>query len=254
VSEAANRWLPTGAASPALDRDLAALVTDWAQAWFGFALAGQGGLRDGGPDRAEGVRYALGDDIAIVVAGEGLGILALGLREGDAHSDADRGLIDRIGEAVCTDLQRRVAAMVADGRSDWTGPVDRPAWQPVRWQRFGDAAGRLAVTLCLGERCFETAFFARLPGLTPPVPLTPLSQAVQTQPVRLSARLGRCTLRLAEMRDMVVGDTLLFDAPVATALPVVVDGATTGVAAARVVRESMHWTLQLESCAFQRAA
>lgn len=252
MSGSAGRWLPPGTVSPGLERDLAALVADWALAWFGFALVADGGLRADAPERCGALRVA-GEDVAIGLSGDGPGELALGLRSADRGA-ADRALLGRVGEAVRADLERRVATLFAAIRSDWTGPVDRPAWQPARWQRFVDAEGRLALTLLIGERCFAGACLDRLPPPPPSPPLTPLSQALVGQEVRLSARLGHCTLRLAEMREMVVGNVLLFDMGIDAALPVVVDGAATGIAAARVVREPAQWTLQLETTAFQRAA
>ncbi len=231
---------------------MAALFADWAEAWFGFPLVAEGGLRTNAQDM-RGVFRVSGDDVAIGRTGAGLGELALGLRSAD-RTVADRALIDRVGDAARDDLQRRVQSVFAGVRPDWAGSADRLAWRPARWQRFEDDRGRLSLTIHVGERCFVASCLARLPSLPPSAPLTPLSQAVAGRPIALSARLGRCTLQLAEMRDMVVGNVLLFDTAVDAALPVVIDGAATGIATASVVREPAQWTLQLETTTFQRAA
>ncbi|MFD1034616.1 FliM/FliN family flagellar motor C-terminal domain-containing protein [Sphingomonas hankookensis] len=239
------RWLPPGTVSPALDCDVAQVLADWAQAWFGFAVEPRAG------DDAGGL-YALGEDVAIGLGGEALGGVALGLRSGVARTDADQRLLDRVGNAVRDDLHRRVGAALA--LSGAFAAVDRLSWQPAYRQRFADIAGRLSVTMVLGERCFVAASLARLPAPPAGTPLTRLGQAVAARPVRVSVRLGRCTLQLAEMRGMEVGNVLLFDAAIDAALPVVIDDAATGIAAARVVREPERWTLQIDTSRLGKAA
>jgi len=242
-----SAWVPPGTSSPALDRDLAAMASGWDEAWFGHPLSARGGV--GGE-----ILYASGEDVAIGVAGEDLGALALGRRFAGPRSAADRALVDRLSDAAREDAQRRVATALAC-TGGWSGPVERLAWAPARVLAFGDAAGRLSLTIHLGARCLAAAILARLPAVAAlDRPLTPLSRAIAGRGVRLSARLGRCTLRLAELREMVVGDTLLFDGHVDDALPVVIDDAATGIAMARVVREPRHWALQVDSSRMERAA
>ncbi|MEH3040411.1 MAG: FliM/FliN family flagellar motor C-terminal domain-containing protein [Sphingomonas paucimobilis] len=242
-------WVPPGAQSSALDADLAAMAGDWGEAWFGRPLA----VRDAAS--GDGAMTALGDAVAVTLTGDSLGALALGSRFAGTRSAADRALLDRVGDAARDDLYRRVGAALGLSGNDWNGPVERLAWTPARSMRFADPAGRLRLTLHLGEACLAAATLARLPAVSSSArPLTPLSRAVAGRAVRLSARLGRCTLRVAEMRDMVVGDTLLFDAQVDDALPVVIDDAAAGIATARVVREAAHWTLKVDTSRMGKAA
>lgn len=242
-----SAWVPPGTSSPALDRDLAALASSWGEAWFGCPLSARG-------DADSGILYSLGEEVAIGLSGEDPGALALGRRFARPRSAADRALVDRLSDAAREDAQRRIAAALAYG-GDWSGPVERLAWVPARVLVFGDAAGRLSLTIHLGARCMAAAILARLPAVAAPDrPLTPLSRAIAGRGVRLSARLGRCTLRLAEMREMVVGDTLLFDGQVDDALPVVIDDAATGIAWARVVREPGRWALQIDGSRMEQAA
>ncbi len=242
-----SAWVPPGTPSPALDRDLTAMACAWSEAWFGHPLS----LRDS----VQGERFhVLGEDVAIGVAGEDLGVLALGSRFAGPRSTADRALIDRLSDAVREDLQRRVA-MALDCTGDWSAPVERLPWVPARVLTFGDATGRLSLSLALGARCLAAAILARLPAVAvPDRPLTPLSQAIAGRGVRLSARLGHCALRLADMREMVVGDTMLFDRHVDDALPVVIDDAATGIATARVVREPACWALRIDDSRVEQAA
>lgn len=243
-----STWMPTGTLSPALDCDLAALASEWADTWFGRPLA----VRDGMAHRE--ALYVRGDAVAIGLTGEDPGVLALGRRFAGARSAGDRALLDRVGAAAREDAQRRVANTLAcDG--DWVGPVDRLAWPAARVLRFGDAQGQLSLTIHLGPQCLAAAILARLPAVVPPErPLTSLSGALAGRGIRLSARLGRCTLRLAEMREMVVGDTLLFDRAVEDALPVVVEDTAATIATARVVREPARWMLQLVTSRMGKAA
>lgn len=244
-----SAWVPPGTESPALAGDLAAMAGDWGEAWFGRPLAVQDGA--GG----DGALYALGEEVAIALAGDHPGAMALGSRFAATRSAADRALLDRVGDAARDDLHRRVSMVLGCGARDWRGPVERLAWAPARSLRFADAAGRLSLTLHLAEGCLAAAMLARLPAVSlPERPLTPLSRAMAGRAVRLSARLGRCTLRLAEMREMVVGDTLLFDRGVDDALPVVIDDAPVGIATARVVREAAHWTLRVDTSRMGKAA
>lgn len=242
-------WVPPGTQSPALTGDLATMARDWGEAWFGRPLAVQDAAS------GDGALYVLGDAVAIALASDDLGALALGSRFAGTRSAADRALLDRVGEAVRDDLYRRVGVVLGCDGKAWCGPIERLAWTPMLSMRFADAAGRLSLTLHLGETCLAAAILARLPAVSSPArPLTPLSRAVAGRQVRLSARLGRCTLRLAEMRDMVVGDTLLFERGVDDPLPVVIDDGATGIATARVVREAAHWTLNVEPGRMEKAA
>lgn len=243
-----SAWVPPGASSDALDRDLEGVASGWAEAWFGWPLTAQHGAAGGE------ALYVLGDAVAIALGGEEPGVLALGRRFAGVRSAADRALLDRVGDAVRADVQRRVAQVLpCDGA--WRGPVDRLAWQAARVLRFGDAGGRLSLSIHLGAGCLASAILARLPAVVAPErTLTPLSRALAGRGVRLSARLGCCTLRLAEMREMVVGDTLLFDAGVDDPLPVVIDDAGAAIATARVVREPAHWTLKVDTSLVGKAA
>ncbi|KQM61723.1 MULTISPECIES: FliM/FliN family flagellar motor C-terminal domain-containing protein [unclassified Sphingomonas] len=243
-----SAWVPPGATSVALDHDLAALASSWGEAWFGCPLE----VLDDKP--AGEALHVLGEDVAIGLGGDDPGAMALGRRFAGPGSAADRALLDRVGDAARADMRQRVAAALACG-GDWRGPVERLPWRPARVLRFGDAAGRLSLSVQLGERCLAAGILARLPAaVTPDRPLTPLSRAMAGRGVRLSARLGRCTLRLAEMRGMVVGDTLVFDAGVEDALPVVIDDGVVGIATARVVREAAHWTLKVDTNRMGKAA
>lgn len=244
-----SAWVPPGTQSPALTSDLARMAGDWGEAWFGRALA----LEDGAG--AAGTLYVRGEDVAFALGGDDPGAMALGARFAGTRSAADRALLDRVGGAAREDLQRRVTGVLGRDANDWGGPVERLAWVPARTMRFADPAGRLTLTLYLSDACLAAATLARLPAVAPSArPLTPLSRAMAARAVRLSARLGRCTLRLSEMRDMVVGDTLLFDRGVDDALPVVIDDAATAIATARVVREAAQWTLTIDTSRMGKAA
>lgn len=243
----ASAWVPPGTLSPALDRDLATVASGWGDAWFGCPLT----TRDGAGDD---LLYVAGADVAVGLAGEAPGAMALGSRFAGTRNATDRALLDRVGDAAREDVLRRVAAVLAVD-AGWHGPVAQPAWEPARTWRFGDPTGRLSLTIHLGERCLATAILARLPTVAAPGrSLTPLSRVMAGRAVRLSARLGRCTLRLAEMRGMMVGDTLLFDRGVDDPLPVVIDDAAAAVATARVVREPAHWSLAIDTSRLGKAA
>lgn len=228
----ASAWIPPGAVSPHTGQAIAQLIAIWSQQWVERGrFRPVGTLTRIGDARwangaAEWRTLACGLAIGVPEGGAasiGTAMLALGR---DGRTDADRALLDQLGETALSDLQDRLAA--------WLRPGGGGAWTHTETPRHRDGpihalevegpseGTRLRIELT--EALFARQLKAALPPPPSHGPLGNGQAALAALPVTLSAALGRCTLTLADLRGLEPGDVLVLDTASDAPLPIAIDG------------------------------
>ena len=138
---------------------------------------------------------------------------------------ADQEVLDRIGADALGDLCTRLGLLFG-----LTG-----TWSPVSPPQADDREGAIHCTIGI-DRCdarvrimveAELAVAVRKAAIAAApaaIALRPIAEALGEQPLRLSAFLGRCTLALAEFRDLAPGDVLALESRMDEPLALVING------------------------------
>jgi flagellar motor switch/type III secretory pathway protein FliN len=228
-------WLPESAlARGGVDQALAEVARHWSAKWLARksvrplgALAAVPTLPGGG------LRWlALDNDVAIALsngASDRLAMLMLGENAPLKISDADRRVLDSLVEGALRELCRRIAeALGLPPETRWREPdADAPPIDRPQTCQFGvDTATPL---LHLGLATDVLIALARARAARSPIRarVKPIAAGLATQQVEVSAALGRCSLTLADLAGLGVGDVLLLDRKANAPLALSVDGVPT---------------------------
>lgn len=230
-------WLPKGAVDAArVDRAFAESIQSWSGKWFA-----RGKVRPLGPLAAgsagpgtldKGMQWhSLREGLALGVVDKATGALATSMLDanlgGTALTSGDRGLIEQITVACLDDLRGTLAAffdIAADGRWRTDSEADLPpakdAWTCALGLKDGEPLIRLIVqhNLVVAFRKSRISFPAAS------VDLRPLAEALEKQPVGVSARLGQCAMTLPDLAALNEGDVLVLDRTMDTPLELAIDG------------------------------
>jgi flagellar motor switch/type III secretory pathway protein FliN len=219
---AVRRWLPIEAISHnALEGAVNLQLNLWASTWsvspprFSPESTGQHDVGTADMSVAsEGVKIRF-DSISAL----GCGILAAGLNfdPTSPFTAADRGVLEKLGEEMLADLAQSCAGeQVSTPVSDET----------INEHHFAFSCRRpdirleidLSVDAGINLRNTQTR------DTNAVAPKEGLREALASQQVSVGMLVGQRRLPLHSLRDLAVGDTLVLDASVDAAMPLVVDG------------------------------
>ena len=214
-------WLPDDALMDGvLETEFLRKSLDWARIWFAPETSLQVGVRLGIPNRSpdkhpEFCWRTQRDEATVRLSGGGEEVIAramLGIAMGKGRPNAaDRRLFSRMAREGIRDFCSRLELLLpADTRFTEAGEVPVP----------GDR--QFEVSVSIGES--DNVFRVRCaPGLAASVrkklvsarpvdrPRGSFKKAIGSQLVRVGARLGSSSLRLAELDNLAPGDILLLD-------------------------------------------
>jgi hypothetical protein len=229
-------WLPEAALSGgAVDGLLSTALREWSAHWLARANARPLGTVTPLPSYADlgtgAVWLTLDRDVAIGIPEESrLTLLRLFLdlppRE-ESVTEADRQLITSLSTLCLDDLCRRLAEMFAPkGVARWTttDASVMPALAEPRGCAFGVETRSPLIRFVASTAAIINLTRSRLPARPARPALRPISAALASQQVTISAALGRSTITLADMAGLSEGDVLVFDEDMGTPLAIALDG------------------------------
>lgn len=242
MSNTFRPWLPEAALLRRdLGKALSEAVADWSARWFVQArVVPLGAFAPGTPPAVSSERkwHVLNGDIAVLLTegGERLALRALAAAEEAIATPADREVAMAMQQACTTDLHRRLAIGAGfGGQERWTPSNIAPPVADSWLCSFGvDAATPLFQVVIAAGLIID---FAKA-GLPPvaPQPLGSLAEGLSAQPIRLGAKLGGCTLTLADFAALSEGDIIVLDRTADSAVPLAIDGLTTAVGTCSIGR------------------
>jgi hypothetical protein len=196
----------------------AGLVDDWASNWWMAASEGAVEVHAGKKDAAHDKRTmpwvstTEAGTLTICVGGKDFDAIGRFLAGANTTTDADAGLVYRIGEDAVMDLasriQRRAGSSKAVKLTRESAPV---RVEHVRLGAFHATAtvGRLSLELAIdrgmADRLIPPAAITREPGLLP------RQAALQKAPLKMLAVMDFGSVDLAHLSDLSVGEVLVGD-------------------------------------------
>jgi hypothetical protein len=248
-------WLPESAlARGGVDQALADVARHWSANWLARksvrplgALAAMPTLPGAGSHW-----LVLDNDVAIALSGAAADRLAM-LMLGESTppttlADADRRVLDSLVEAALQDLCRRLAeALGLSPEARWRelGADDAPSIDRPRTCQFGVDTATPLLHLALATDALVALARARAARSPIRDRVKPIAAGLATQQVDVSAALGRCSLNLADLAGLGVGDVLLLDRKVDAPLALSVDGLPTRRGTCSVQRDGGRLELKL---------
>ncbi|MEP9403184.1 FliM/FliN family flagellar motor C-terminal domain-containing protein [Sphingomonas sp. VNH70] len=210
----ARRWLPADTVPPpALDAALAEPVARWAKRWFAERPPL---LRPMARASAGAMTWRSRDGLMLGVATGGLvqlGAALLGVAA-DRSDDAERDLLERLGEA-CVDDLRAMLAQAFGPSGDWRPQPGEPV--------LTAAIGTLPLAIGLSADRFAALVHRILPP-PPALPLGSIGAALAAQRVTVGAFAGRVQLHVADLAALAEGDVVLLGGKITDAMPIAIDG------------------------------
>lgn len=239
MGQLCTAWLPQEALRAGhVDRLIAEVTEQWSYKWFADRTVTRRGalakVRPGTAVRENLEFYILEDGLA--VASQDTARMAIAAAMLDAVVDlakarpADRQLLDRLSASCIADLRSRLSQAFKLGQNARWQPAERLGVLPfddVRSCALGfdgeDGEPLLYLYFC-GD--IEIALIKSIVSCLPAVrgTLQPLSVGLASQPIALSALLGRCDLTVAELKGLSEGDVIVLDRELDAPLEIVVDG------------------------------
>lgn len=132
----------------------------------------------------------------------------------------DRRILEAMTRAAIDDLLRRVGAISgADSQEISSSPID-PA--TCAWWEISLGAGKPVFKLAICTSALAHMIKQALPKAKQAA-LEPVRSGLGKQDVRLEAHLGCCSISLAELKELGVGDVLVLDQLTETPIAVMVD-------------------------------
>lgn len=229
-----RHWLPdTAFARRDLGKALAETVAAWSARWFAQGrMVPLGRLAPGRPAGASAQRWRVsGNDIGIGMSersGERLALLTLGAAAEDVPaSPEDRAIVTAMLQACTEDLCRRLTGCVGLGApGTWSTPATdvTPSIADPQILDFGLDPSTPLLQVAVGTDLIVAFAKAGLPPPPERPPLGSLAEGLAAQPLRLAARLGRCTLTLADFAALGEGDILVLEGGVDARAALAIDG------------------------------
>jgi len=230
-----------------VDRLIAPVVDRWSAAWFENAkLALRPGLRlsDGSGQgwriSPAGLGVAASDEMFLHVAGLVLGEKLQGTRLNAADKRLVRDLATRCTEALGSDIAEAFGLPRTLGWMAGTPADLGEAWIAG----IGCDAGGPAMSVAIASDVMVPALRAAAPPEAGPGPLSSLKIGLEAQEVVVSALIGRCQVRISDLKTLETGDIICLDArtdePVSLAIAHV-----PGLAACRIEQEGEALRLRL---------
>lgn len=248
-------WLPESALGEAgLDQALAEVARQWSTKWFARKsarlLSGLGEAKDPSADAGFSWRMLEGD-VAIGVSALATGRLAaLMLDEAvpEAPGIGDQRVIDQLTDTALQDLGRRLAETLGlSPTARWreAGDADRPVFARARRCQLGvDIATPLLQIIVSGDALVARAKSRASRGPAP-ARLARIAEGLAQQRTEVAARLGRCSLTLADLAGLAIGDVLVLDGRADHPVPLAVNGKTAARGSCHVQRDGEQLHLQI---------
>lgn len=232
-------WLPESAlARGGADQALADAMRQWSTKWLA-----RKGVRPLGTLTAAHMLpvggslhwLTLDDDVAIALTGEAMDRLAM-LMLGETVPPttivaADRRVIDNVIETALQDLCRRIAELLGlspDARWRELGEGEVPTIDRPRTCQLGVDPSTPLINLAIATDALFALAKARSARGLPRQRVKPIVSGLAAQGVDISASLGRCSLTLADLAGLGVGDVLLFDGAADAPLVLALNGKPAG--------------------------
>lgn len=212
-------WLPEPAIDAGIDRSVAAATRDWSARWLPAGALRP--LARHAPADPESWWQVTGDGVALGMADGARDALGRALLSASADAviagAADRQAINGLVDVALRDLGARIAG---SDRAASAIAQHRPTLDDAR-QRLLGLDHRPLVTCLIGNTAAVAMARPRSRRTTRPG-LPPLAAALAPQPVTIAARVGGCTLTLADLAALEPGDVVLLDRPVGDAVDLTV--------------------------------
>lgn len=123
---------------------------------------------------------------------------------------SDRRIIESLGNACVDDLLQRVAKLVSGSGKTSQIVQQKIDLDACSWWEISLGTGKPAFKLALSE-LGKTRIIKRALPSAERLKLGSLSAALARQEVKIAAGLGRCSLTLAELQGLEIGDVLVLD-------------------------------------------
>lgn len=241
-------WLPSAAlTAPEVLSQIDGALDAWSERWFrSLRVLRRSVTLDAGP--ASGDAAAATPRLSVRASASGLAILtgrALDLEIGQLEmSEADHSVVDDVSRALMQDLANALdealagsASGGAPGASSATGVVIELGDEDGRRLALVETSAALLASARrdrLGERAASAAS------------LSPLSAALASTPVTLSAHLGSASIELPEARRLAAGDVVVLDRALDAPIDLVSDAGARPVLRAVIADTTPPLTLRLE--------
>lgn len=237
-----RNWLPHGVltGSAVADR-LAGAIEAWSAAWFPHAAVRPVPSPSSMPLQEGGYWMDTALGLAIAVPATAHGLLVAQMIDAPVskalQTAADRRIITHLAQACLDDLGLRLGvAFGLPARPAWTRleDGDGPAIDAPRGFALGIDAKPALVTIFVDAELAIALVKASLPPAAAGDPVQPLAAGLALQFVTVAASLGRCSVTVADMAGLSVGDVLVLDRPADAPLALTIDGRTIVPAACRI--------------------
>lgn len=222
-------WLPPDClASPAAVRPFAQLIAGWAENWFAgprwgvvgtWSLANSHPARDWPQLRQSPYGFALHADQDAVLS---LALDVLDSASETSLTEADLRVLRRLSSRILEDLQARLSRLLGN-------PAVTEAPEAAPYMLGIGTPQRTMLALACPEARLAALVRSEIPRLHVGGPLSPIGPAIADKKVEVCAMLGRASLRIADIRQLEVGDVIMLDRHGNEALPLSVAGQETGL-------------------------
>ncbi len=210
-------WLPESVIVERLPvASFAALIDDWSSQWFAAAQPRAGSWAKATPEKLAPEILTTEEGLALACSAsvtERLADLIFGTPADVRLTVADRRHLNQVVDACIDDLKHRLQHLFGvPAGAVWKKP-DMTAFFPGSYCsiHLGGSERHASVAVLVADDLVVRLVRAGLPPCAAQGGLQPLSEALITQPVSLSARLGSCRVPLADLANCVVGDVLVLD-------------------------------------------
>lgn len=227
-------WLPEGAlARGGVDQAFADVARHWSAKWLARkSMRPLGALAASPILPGDGQRWlTLDNDVAVALsngAADRLAMLMLGENAPQTIIDADRRVLDNLVEGAVQDLCRRLAeALGLPPETRWRelGADEAPSVERPRSCQLGVDAATPLLRFTLATDVLVALAKARASRSYVRDRVKPIAAGLASQQIQVSAALGRCSLTLADLAGLGVGDVLVLDRATETPLALSLDGA-----------------------------
>ncbi|HKC03555.1 MAG TPA: FliM/FliN family flagellar motor C-terminal domain-containing protein [Sphingomicrobium sp.] len=223
-------WLPSDAIQPAaLAPVLSRILRDWSKHWFVTDEASAGAaFQDDWPAAQASTNWRSAGSCASIAlnptvqAAVGSAMLGCAIPHSPVQP-RDREIIDCLATVCIDDLLKRVAQLSGEGDAD-VGPRSEPIdLDACNWWDVSFRSGKRAFKLALSSIAQIRIVKRELPAAPKPE-LKAVARGLGKQQIGLTADVGRSAIKLAELKDLGVGDIVLLDRLSTEPVDLLIDG------------------------------